>query len=90
MKRIMELVILGEVQGVFFRQGAKIKADELGICGFVKNQEDGSVKIIAEGNEEKLRKFVEWCKRGTEFSQVKNIKIKWLDDRQEFKNFQIL
>lgn len=88
-KRI-EIIVLGQVQGVFFRQGVKRKADELGITGFVKNQEDSSVKIIAEGEEEKLKELIDWCRHGTEFSLVKDIKIKWLDDGQKFKDFQIL
>ena len=88
-KRI-EIIIFGQVQGVFFRQGVKKEADEMGIVGSVKNMQDGSVKIIAEGKEENLEKLVEWCKAGTEFSQVKDIEVKWFDATGEFKNFEIL
>lgn len=90
MKKQIQIIIFGEVQGVFFRQGVKRKASELGISGFVKNQKDGSVKIIAEGEEEKLKELIEWCRHGTEISKVKDIKIKWLDGGKEFKDFQIL
>lgn len=86
----IEIMIFGQVQGVFFRQGVKIKADELRITGFVKNLGDDSVKIIAEGKEEKLQELIEWCRKGTEFSEVKDIKIKWLERTGEFKNFEIL
>ena len=52
------LKIYGRVQGVFFRYTAKEKADEFAVTGFARNEEDGSVYIEAEGEEENLDKFI--------------------------------
>ena len=56
--------IFGEVQGVFFRHSARLKAREIGITGFVKNEPDGAVYMEAEGDEKTLGQFLEWRKRG--------------------------
>lgn len=87
-KRI-EIVAIGQVQGVFFRQGVKEVADELGITGWANNEEDGSVKIVAEGEEEGLQKLVEWCRKGTEWARVEKVEVEWGEAKGEFKNFEI-
>ncbi|MGY3779684.1 acylphosphatase [Isobaculum melis] len=53
------LVATGRVQGVGFRYMTKYRADLLKIYGIVKNQEDGTVYIEANGPEEKLNRFIE-------------------------------
>lgn len=89
-KKGIEIKVVGKVQGVFFRVGAKVIADEFGISGWAKNEEDGAVKIVAEGEEENLQKLVEWCKKGTEWSQVEKVEVKWQDATGEFSGFKIL
>lgn len=65
--------VFGEVQGVFFRYSAKDKAEELGITGFARNEAGGSVYVEAEGEEEALRVFLEWCKKGPSSANVSNV-----------------
>jgi acylphosphatase len=62
--------VIGKVQGVFFRASAKDIADQLGICGIVRNEPDGSVCVEAEGDESALARFVEWCKKGPPNARV--------------------
>ena len=62
--------VSGRVQGVFYRASAKQKADELRVQGTVRNNEDGSVSIEAEGDEESVGQFVEWCRKGPILSRV--------------------
>lgn len=89
LKRV-EIKITGRVQGVFFRQAAKSKADELGLAGFVKNESDGSVRIIAEGEENQLQKLIEWAKVGTEFTKVEQIDIIRKEATGELDSFSIV
>ena len=70
------LKITGRVQGVFFRARTKDKAEELDVKGFVRNEEDSSVYIECEGDEENLEKFLEWCHKGPEKARVENVEIK--------------
>ena len=81
--------IYGKVQGVFFRASTKEKADELGIHGSVSNENDGSVAIEAEGNDEILGKFIEWCQKGTRLAIVKRCEVNEGELRY-FKGFSIL
>ena len=59
-----KIIVEGKVQGVFYRQSAKEKANNFGIKGTVKNCGDDSVEIIATGEEEQLKLFIEWCREG--------------------------
>jgi len=70
MKQAVQLKIIGTVQGVFFRQSTVEKARELDITGWVRNCEDGSVEIEAEGDENLLRAFVHWCHHGPRNAKV--------------------
>ena len=64
------LIIHGKVQGVFFRASARKAADALNIKGWVKNRQDGNVEIMANGTEEKLQKFLQWCGQGPPGAEV--------------------
>jgi acylphosphatase len=75
MEKKFIIKVYGKVQGVWFRKSAQQKALALGLRGFCKNMEDGSVYIEAEGDLEKLFNFVNWCKKGPELAEVENIKM---------------
>ena len=77
------------MQGVFFRQSTKEKADELDIVGWVRNEPDEAVLIIAEGEEENLQKLVDWARVGTEWAKVEKIDVGWGEATGEFKDFRI-
>lgn len=67
------VTVTGRVQGVGFRWFIMDKAQELGICGWVKNCFDGSVKIYCEGTEEKLEQFLLYCAQGPPYSRVQTM-----------------
>lgn len=69
-KRNIKINVGGKVQGVFYRKSTKDKADALGIVGSVRNNNDGSVTIFAQGEEEKISEFVNWCKIGPDEAEV--------------------
>ena len=75
MEKKFIIKVYGKVQGVWFRKSAQQKALALGLRGFCKNMEDGSVYIEAEGDLEKLFNFVNWCKKGPELAELENIKM---------------
>jgi acylphosphatase len=69
----VHLVIKGKVQGVFYRASTKDKANELGIKGWVKNMPDGNVEVLATGNKDQLKSFIEWCGRGPKQAIVSDV-----------------
>lgn len=75
MIKSVKINIYGKVQGVGFRYCALQKANELGITGFVKNRNDGSVYIEADGEHEIIEEFVLWCRQGPACSRVNDIKV---------------
>ena len=65
----------GKVQGVFFRQSTREQARRDGITGSVSNEKDGTVRIIATGDEEHLAAFTEWCRRGPSKARVDRVEL---------------
>lgn len=75
MKKSIQLMISGKVQGVGFRYFCNQKARQLDVSGFVSNRADGSVYAEAEGSEESLSAFVEYCKKGPAASRVVRLDV---------------
>lgn len=70
------IVVSGKVQGVFFRESARKQAENLGLHGLVRNLPDGRVHIEAEGTEENLNTFREWCANGPPRAVVEKVEVK--------------
>jgi acylphosphatase len=51
------------------------KARELGLCGFVKNESNGSVYAEVEGEENILYELIAWCNKGPELASVDNVEV---------------
>jgi acylphosphatase len=81
--------VYGRVQGVFFRQSAAIVAEKLGVFGYIQNLEDGSVEAVYEGEEESVKKMVEWTKKGPSTAKVTSYSITYEPYKGEFKSFEI-
>ncbi|MBJ3589981.1 acylphosphatase [Salmonella enterica subsp. enterica serovar Saintpaul] len=54
----------GRVQGVGFRYSTQQEAQRLGLTGYAKNMDDGSVEIVACGEGEQVEKLMKWLKSG--------------------------
>jgi len=88
-KKGVRLIIYGKVQGVFFRASTKDKARELRLTGFVRNREDGTVEVVAEGDRDQLQKLVDWCRKGPDLSQVNDVQLDWQPYIAQFEKFMI-
>ena len=84
------IFIYGEVQGVFFRRSARVKADELGVVGLIRNRRDGSVEVIAQGSKAKVDTFIKWCKKGPPFAKVGKVEVEWKKNLEDFEEFEII
>jgi acylphosphatase len=88
MKKGARFVVQGTVQGIFFRQFVKQHADELKLRGFVRNLEGGEVEVVAEGEDEALKRLVGFLRKGPAHAQIRDVKIeerKWEGDFSKFK-----
>ena len=75
MEQTLRIKVSGKVQGVFFRQSTCETASALGIGGTVRNCEDGSVEIVATGEETILHHLVEWCRKGPSRAKVNEVLV---------------
>jgi acylphosphatase len=71
--RTVHLIIKGKVQGVYYRASAEDVAREVGVTGWVKNMPDGNVEVIVSGSEERVEKFIEWCRKGPKNAEVTEV-----------------
>ena len=88
-KKGLKITIEGRVQGVFFRSYSKERALELSLTGWVKNEPSGDVAIIAEGEEDNLLRFIEWCKEGPELAMIDIVNFEWLAYTGDYQTFEI-
>lgn len=89
MKKRLEAKVYGIVQGVGFRYYIHYYAKSYGIVGYVKNNIDGTVTFVGEGEEENLYKILDHLKKGPTGASVSNVEYNFYDAKGEFKNFVI-
>ena len=85
----VHIVVSGRVQGVLYRAGARQKARELGITGWTHNLIDGRVELMAEGEQEKVEQFAEWCRQGPPLAKVENVEIEYEDSKGDLEDFEV-
>jgi len=86
----VHVTIHGRVQGVFFRAYAVEKARQLGdLYGWVANQADGTLTVVAEGPENKINDLIDWCHSGPSTSEVTKVDVEKQDYTGEFEDFDI-
>ncbi len=88
-KRI-HLIVRGRVQGVYFRATSVREAKRLGLTGWVKNRNDASVEVIAEGEEDQVKDFLLWAQKGPTTSRVDKVDTRWRGYTGEFPDFRIV
>jgi acylphosphatase len=81
--------ISGLVQGVYFRDTTRQQAQALGVTGWVRNQADGSVEVLAEGPQEKLDTLLQFLHRGPQLARVDNVQTQWQTATGEFRIFEV-
>jgi len=82
------VIISGDVQGIGFRFNTRIKARNLGLTGWVRNLSDGNVEAVFEGEENKVREIIDWCKKGPFLARVDNVKVDFNEYKGEFEGFE--
>ena len=69
------LRIHGRVQGVWYRESMRLKADALGVSGWVRNRMDGTVEALVQGPFEAVDTLTAWARRGPEDAEVTAVDI---------------
>jgi acylphosphatase len=89
MQRRIHAFVSGRVQGVNYRFFTQKVANMLGIKGWVRNLPDGRVEVVAEGEEDAIKKFIDFLHEGPIAARVDNVDVNEEKFRDEFENFEI-
>jgi acylphosphatase len=69
------VVAHGDVQGVFFRDTARRMAHSRGVAGWVRNNPDGSVEAVYEGEPDAVESMVNWSREGPRGATVERVEV---------------
>ena len=86
----LSMMIFGRVQGVYFRKSTEKQAVQYNVTGWIRNRKDGTVEVLAQGEEEALISLLKWCEKGPRFAKVERIDINWIKRKEVFSNFDVL
>ncbi|MBN2056271.1 acylphosphatase [bacterium] len=81
--------VSGRVQGVGYRYFTREQACALGLCGYVRNEPDGGVRVVAEGDRETLECLLAILGKGPRAAVVARIDTTWEEARDEFIDFRV-
>jgi acylphosphatase len=73
----LHAVVRGSVQGVGFRYFIQRKAQELGLRGWVRNNDDGTVELVAEGSRSELERLRMAAEEGPRMARVQHLEVQW-------------
>ena len=65
----------GHVQGVFFRETIRRLAERNGVTGWVRNNRDGTVEAVFEGEPDAVARLVDFCRSGPRGASVDRVDV---------------
>lgn len=90
MRKRLHAIVRGEVQMVGLRYFVVEEAHALGLVGWVRNGADGrTVEVVAEGAEERLRRFENALQRGPRLAHVESVQSEWSDTLEGHGGFEL-
>lgn len=79
----------GRVQGVGFRYTVVSIAQTFPVAGWVANAPDGSVRLVAEGKESQVRRFLEAIRQSALGRHIREERVRAEAPRGDLEGFQI-
>ena len=87
--KCVHILVHGRVTGVYFRAAAQREAKRLGITGWVRNRPDGTVEILAEGEEDAVKELIGWAHHGPSAARVEDVDVRYRSYTGEHSSFRI-
>jgi len=85
----LHATITGHVQGVFFRDFVRTHAERLHLVGWVRNDADGSVEVVAEGEDTALQHLALLLEKGPSGAWVEEVQTEYSAPTSEFTDFTV-
>lgn len=73
--RNVRCIVSGRVQGVWFRGSTLDRARQLGLTGWARNLEDGTVEVLACGPMRGIEELIAWLHEGPQLARVDNVEV---------------
>jgi acylphosphatase len=70
------VIVSGRVQGVWYRQSCKERATALGLSGWVRNVDDGTVEAVLEGDRPAVDAALAWMADGPPGAVVTGLRVR--------------
>lgn len=84
----VRVVVQGHVQGVFFRDTVRRQAQAAGVAGWIRNNPDGTVEAVFEGEPDAVERLVELCRAGPRGARVESVVVA-AEDSEGLRGFTI-
>ncbi len=81
--------VTGQVQGVFFRDSTRERAEQVSLAGWVKNLPDGRVEAVFEGSPERVREMIQWCEQGPPHAAVVEVESEFEASKGDLERFEV-
>lgn len=85
----LHAIVHGDVQGVGFRYFVQRKAQQLGLSGWVRNNDDGTVELVAEGNRRQLEDLKRIVEEGPRLARVDRVETRWSEATGNLGRFEL-
>ena len=87
-----QILVYGHVQGVYFRASVKkfVQEENLSLRGFVRNHNDGSVEVCAQGRLEEIERLIIYCQHGPRAARVDRLDAHPQNHLDDFTKFEII
>jgi acylphosphatase len=82
-------IVRGFVQGVYYRAQTVKEAQALGLAGYARNRDDGSVEVVAQGPKSDLERLIDFLHRGPSLARVTGVELDWNDHSSAPRPFVI-
>lgn len=80
--------ITGKVQGVGFRIATVRQAHSLGVTGWVRNLEDGSVEVLLQGPHDCVDRMLSWLHMGPPAARVQDVETRESREDRLYDRFE--
>ena len=82
------VVAHGRVQGVFFRDSVRQRAESAGVAGWAENRRDGALEAVFEGDEQAVERLVEFCRNGPRRAEVERFEV-FEEEPEDLSGFDV-
>jgi len=87
--KTVRAIVTGRVQGVWFRASTRDAAQRIDVYGWARNLPDGTVEIVAQGDDDQVEELIEWARQGPPQARVTSLQVEELSEYIGLDDFEV-